>query len=207
MPPQRSKLRRTATLTGSFYDKSGAIGESALPSPTTTGFRDRDRDADMMSETTSTRGGDDSDDEYCLTGYGEMSTDEPFTLPPSPTQTIKYRYRAYRPKLARISKKYRAAANGGTGKTKSSAYHKSDYSSALSPYLDALAGRSPKRDFQALLQKYRDSAEGWRDSDTFSSPRKMYSSDKAWSPASTPSKTPASTPLRREGSRLGRAAF
>ena len=71
------------------------------------------------------RSDDDADDEYCLTGYGEMSTDEPFTLPPSPTQTIKYRYRAYRPKLARIHKKYRAAANGGTGKTKSSAYHKS----------------------------------------------------------------------------------
>ena len=146
MPPQRSKvsplqlfvgtdahvplqLRRTATLTGSFYDKSGAIGESALPSPTATSFRERARDVDMMSDTASTRGGgagdDDSDDEYCLTGYGEMSTDEPFTLPPSPTQTIKYRYRAYRPKLARIHKKYRAAANGGTGKTKSSAYHKS----------------------------------------------------------------------------------
>ena len=121
MPPQRSKvsplqlfvgtdahvslqLRRTATLTGSFYDKSGAIGESALPSPTATSFRERARDVDMMSDTASTRGGgagdDDSDDEYCLTGYGEMSTDEPFTLPPSPTQTIKYRYRAYRPKLA-----------------------------------------------------------------------------------------------------------
>lgn len=70
--------------------------------------------------------GADSDDEYTLTGYGEMSTDDQFMLPPSPTQTIKYRYRAYRPKLARLGKKYRNAANGRTPlKTKSSAYHPS----------------------------------------------------------------------------------
>ena len=81
-----------------------------------------------------------------------------------------------------------------------------DYSSILGPYLDGLAGRSPKRDFQALMQKYRESAEGWRDSDAYSSPRKL-TSENSWSSASTPSKTPASTPLRREGSRLGRPAF
>ena len=46
-----------------------------------------------------------------------------------------------------------------------------DYSSILGPYLDGLAGRSPKRDFQALMQKYRESAEGWRDSDAYSSPQ------------------------------------
>ena len=51
----------------------------------------------------------DSDDEHCLTGYGEVSTETPFMLPPSPTQTVKYRYRAYRPKRAGVSKKYRAA--------------------------------------------------------------------------------------------------
>ena len=43
----------------------------------------------------------DEDEEYTLTGYGELSAEAAFTLPPSPTQTIKYRYRAYRPKLAR----------------------------------------------------------------------------------------------------------
>ena len=72
------------------------------------------------------RAGDDSDDEYTLTGYGEMSTEGAFTLPPSPTQTIKYRYRAYRPKLARLArKKNRTTANGTPLKTKSSAYHTS----------------------------------------------------------------------------------
>ena len=139
--------------------------------------------------------GADSDDEYTLTGYGEMSTDDQFMLPPSPTQTIKYRYRAYRPKLARLGKKYRNAANGRTPlKTKSSAYHAaSDYASILGPYLSGFPGRSPKRDFQALMHKYRDSAEGWRDSDTSISPRKTYS-DKTWS-GSVPS-TPKTTPRR-----------
>ena len=71
----------------------------------------------------------------------------------------------------------------------------------LGPAFEGLTGRSPKRDFQALLQKYRESAEGWRDTEAYSSPSKTYS-DKAWSPAAAP----ASTPLRREGSRLGRNA-
>ena len=73
----------------------------------------------------------------------------------------------------------------------------------LGPAFEGLAGRSPKRDFQALLHKYRESAEGWRDTtEAYSSPTKTYS-DKAWSPAGTPT----ATPLRREGSRLGRNAF
>ncbi|KAI0801451.1 hypothetical protein C8Q74DRAFT_1242151 [Fomes fomentarius] len=204
MPPQRKALaRRTALLTASFYDSSGAIGDG-LPSPTTsTPSRrnpDRDFDLDCGYNTPSPRAGrgrgrsgDDSDDEYTLTGYGEMSTDGLFTLPPSPTQTIKYRYRAYRPKLARIGRKHRtAAANGRTPlKTKSSAYHTSDYASILA----GLSGRSPKRDFQALMQKYRESADGWRDSDTSISPRKTYS-DKTWS-AGSASVTPMGTPTRR----------
>ncbi|KAI1791980.1 hypothetical protein LXA43DRAFT_888186, partial [Ganoderma leucocontextum] len=210
--------------TGSFYDKSGAIGDTtAVASPTATSFRGRD-----TGDAASSRGDDSDDDdadEYCLTGYGEMSSDTPFMLPPSPTETVKYRYRAYRPKLARISKKYRAAANGGTGKTKSNAYHSKssspsalvmsscrqwltpvgastqDYASMLGPYFEGLTGRSPKRDFQALLHKYRESAEGWRDTESYTSPRKTYS------PAGTPTATPTSTPLRREGSRQGRNAF
>ena len=142
MPPQRSKvrfspfttsssagadhrvqLRRTATLTGSFYDKSGAIADSTVASPAATSVRDAD-----MADATSSRGGngrgggDDSDDECCLSGYGELSSDAMFMLPPSPTQTIQYRYPAYRTKLAKMNKKRHVAA-GGTGKTKSSAYH------------------------------------------------------------------------------------
>ncbi|RPD64587.1 hypothetical protein L226DRAFT_529035 [Lentinus tigrinus ALCF2SS1-7] len=200
MPPHRkNQIRRTATLTGSFYDKSGAINDG-LPSPTATSFRDRHRDFDRymddMRGGAAEDNGADSDDEYTLTGYGEMSTDDPFTLPPSPTQTIKYRYRAYRPKLAKLGKKYRTAANGRTPlKTKSSAYHPSDYSSVLGPYLSGLSGRSPKRDFQALMQRYRDSAEGWRDSDTSSiSPRKG-NLDRTWSASNAG--TPMSTPTRR----------
>ena len=144
MPPQRSKvcfplfttsssadadhrvqLRRTATLTGSFYDKSGAIADSTVASPAATSVRDAD-----MADATSNRGGNgrgggvDSDDECCLSGYGELSSDAMFMLPPSPTQTIQYRYPAYRTKLAKMNKKRHVAA-GGTGKTKSSAYHKS----------------------------------------------------------------------------------
>lgn len=224
-PQPQALARRTALLTASFYDRSGAIGDG-LPSPTTsTPSRrnpDRDFDLDCGYNTPSPRVGargrgrssDDSDDEYTLTGYGEMSTDELFTLPPSPTQTIKYRYRAYRPKLARIGRKHRTAANGRTPlKTKSSAYHTSvslcltfsmvvgtwgwltgankDYASILA----GLSGRSPKRDFQALMQKYRESADGWRDSDTSISPRKTYS-DKTWS-AGSASVTPMGTPTRR----------
>ncbi|KAM5538354.1 hypothetical protein V8D89_007956 [Ganoderma adspersum] len=204
MPPQRSKLRRTATLTGSFYDKSGAIADTSVASPAATSVRDAD-----MAEAASSRGrsggrgGDDSDDECCLSGYGEMSSDTMFMLPPSPTQTIQYRYPAYRTKLAKMNKKRRAAA-GGTSKTKSSAYHngKSDYASLLGPSFEGLTGLSPKREFQALLNKYRDSAEGWRDTDAHTPPRKTYS-DKAWSPAGTST----GTALRREGSRLGRNAF
>ncbi|KAI0706263.1 hypothetical protein C8T65DRAFT_652151 [Cerioporus squamosus] len=195
MPPHRkNQIRRTATLTGSFYDKSGAIADG-LPSPTTTSFRDRGRDFDVdMGAGKGGAGEDkgaDSDDEYTLTGYGEMSTDDPFTLPPSPTQTIKYRYRAYRPKLAKLGKKYRTAANGRTPlKTKSSAYHPSDYSSILGPYL---SGRSPKRDFQALMQRYRDSAEGWRDNDSSSiSPARKTPLSKTWSSGSN-----SGTPSRR----------
>ncbi len=136
-PQPQALARRTALLTASFYDRSGAIGDG-LPSPTTStpSRRNPDRDFDLdcgyntpsarMGARGRGRSGDDSDDEYTLTGYGEMSTDELFTLPPSPTQTIKYRYRAYRPKLARIGRKHRTAANGRTPlKTKSSAYHTS----------------------------------------------------------------------------------
>ncbi|KAM5534124.1 hypothetical protein V8D89_012215 [Ganoderma adspersum] len=196
MPPQRSKLRRTATLTGSFYDKSGAIADTtAVASPAATSVRDAD-----MAEAASSRagGGDDLDDECCLSGYGEMSSDTMFMLPPSPTQTIQYRYPAYRTKLAKMNKKRRAAA-GGTSKTKSSAYHngKSDYASLLGPSFEGLTGLSPKREFQALLNKYRDSAEGWRDTDAHTPPRKTYSS----------AATSTGTALRREGSRLGRNAF
>ncbi|KAI0746603.1 hypothetical protein C8Q80DRAFT_1271471 [Daedaleopsis nitida] len=196
MPPQRKALaRRTALLTGSFYDKSGAINDG-LPSPTVA--RNPDRDFDFYASTISQdAGGAGSDDEYTLTGYGELSTEDAFMLPPSPTQTIKYRYRAYRPKLARIGKKYRMSANGRTPlKTKSSAYHPSDYSAILGPYLPGMsAGRSPKRDFAALMHKYRDSAEGWRDSDTAISPRKTFT-DKAW-PASGATATSTSNLGRR----------
>lgn len=88
--------------TAAFYDKAGAIG-SPLPSPTGSSF---------------------GDDAYTLTGYGELSSESAFMLPPSPTQTIKYRYRAYRPKLARL-RKQRSSASKSSLKTKSSAYHPS----------------------------------------------------------------------------------
>ncbi len=82
-----------------------------------------------------------------------------------------------------------------------------DYVAMLGPAFEGLTGSSPKRDFRALMQKYRDSAEGWRDTESsYTSPRKTYS-DRTWSPAGTPTTTPTSTPLRREGSRLGRNAF
>ncbi|KAH9923152.1 uncharacterized protein BXZ73DRAFT_9991, partial [Epithele typhae] len=121
------------------------------------------------------------DEGYTLTGYGELSSDEPFTLPPSPTQTIKYRYCAFRPKakLARLgSKSARSRALAGL-KTSSSAYHAGSNVSfslahlpslsysrmcdtraqdALAQLLSGVSRGSPKRDFQALMNKYRESA-------------------------------------------------
>ncbi|RDX46728.1 hypothetical protein OH76DRAFT_1419980 [Lentinus brumalis] len=170
MPPHRkNQIRRTATLSGSFYDKSGAIGDE-LPSPTTTSFRDREYGMGRAGAGAWEDTGADSDDEYCLTGYGEMSTTEYlFGLPPSPTQTIKYRYRAYRPKLAKLGKKYRTAADGRTPlKTKSSAYHPSDF--ILGAYLSGMSGRASKGDFRALMQRYRESAEGVRDGESAVTP-------------------------------------
>ena len=70
-----------------------------------------------------------------------------------------------------------------------------DYASLLGPSFEGLTGLSPKREFQALLNKYRDSAEGWRDTEAHTPPRK------------TPAATSTGSALRREGSRLGRNAF
>ncbi|RDX46726.1 hypothetical protein OH76DRAFT_813156 [Lentinus brumalis] len=196
MPPHRKNhIRRTSTLTGSFYDKSGSIGDGQ-PSPTVTSFRERSFDMGSGKGGATEDTGADSDDEYCLTGYGEMSTDGPFTLPPSPTQTIKYRYRAYRPKLAKLGKKYRTAADGRTPlKTKSSAYHASDI---LGQYLSGTSGRSPKGDFRALMQRYRESAEGWRDGESASiSPARKTPLSKTWSSGSNSG--------RRAGSARGSA--
>ncbi|KAI0629706.1 hypothetical protein C8Q77DRAFT_1161272 [Trametes polyzona] len=148
MPPHRKPRRFLPTT--SFYDKAGAIADGSPPS----------------SPTTSSFGMDGMDDDaaYTLTAYGELSTtaERAFMLPPSPTQTIKYRYRAYRPKLARLAgRKHRSSAsasvlNGGPlkGKGKSSA----DYASILNAYLSGTPGQSPRRDFKALLQKCRDAA-------------------------------------------------
>ncbi|PIL31063.1 hypothetical protein GSI_05759 [Ganoderma sinense ZZ0214-1] len=206
MPPQRSKLRRTTTLTGSsFYDKSGAIGDTAAAaSSSATSLRDTEMtDAVATARGRAEGGNDTDDDECCLTGYGEMSSDAMFMLPPSPTQTIQYRYPAYRAKLAKMNKKRRAAA-GGTGKTKSSAYHnaRSDYASLLGPSFEGLTGLSPKREFQALLHKYRDSAEGWRDTESHTP-----GPSRKTTPAGASAAKSTGSALRREGSRLGRNAF
>ncbi|OJT06274.1 hypothetical protein TRAPUB_2854 [Trametes pubescens] len=153
MPPHRKPRRFLPTA--AFYDKAGAIG-SPLPSPTGSSF---------------------GDDAYTLTGYGELSSESAFMLPPSPTQTIKYRYRAYRPKLARL-RKQRSSASKSSLKTKSSAYHPSDYASILNAYLSGTPGQSPKRDFRALLQKCRETAaearQGERGGDAYATPRKAY---------------------------------
>ncbi|KAI0359217.1 hypothetical protein OH77DRAFT_1586852 [Trametes cingulata] len=179
MPPHR-KPRRFLTTASSFYDSAGAIADcvgTPLPSPTTTSGFNFPWNARRMSVDQPKGGESDGEDEYTLTGYGELSTEDAFMLPPSPTQTIKYRYRAYRPKLARLRGKYRSSASKGplqktTGK--SSTARPSDYAAILNTYLSGTPGRSPKRDFQALLQKYRDSADGWRDSDAYATPRKGY---------------------------------
>ena len=90
--------------------------------------------------------GYDSDDGgYTLTAYGEMSSEaDMFHLPPSPTQTIKYRYRAYRPKakLARLGGKSRAQAGG---KTTSSAYHHNSVRSLLTSPLPSVFISSTRR--------------------------------------------------------------
>ncbi|KAI0667111.1 hypothetical protein C8Q78DRAFT_1056590 [Trametes maxima] len=158
MPPHR-KPRRFLT-TASFYDSAGAIADgSPQPSPTASSFFWDGTGSGMNVDR-----GADSDDEYTLTGYGELSSEAAFMLPPSPTQTIKYRYRAYRPKLARL-RKLRSSASKAPLKAKSGAARVSDYSAILGAYLSGTPTRSPKRDFQALLQKYRDSGDGWRDRD------------------------------------------
>ncbi|KAI9061453.1 hypothetical protein FKP32DRAFT_945855 [Trametes sanguinea] len=125
MPPHRKPRRFLAAA--SFYDKSGAIADgSPQPSPTaSTFFYDPYGGAgpmDMVVDRAAESG--DEDDEYTLTGYGEMSAEDGFMLPPSPTQTIKYRYRAYRPKLARL-RKIRSSASKGPLKTKAGAHHHS----------------------------------------------------------------------------------
>ncbi|KAI0644929.1 hypothetical protein C8Q79DRAFT_1011061 [Trametes meyenii] len=170
MPPHR-KPRRFLT-TASFYDSAGAIADgSPQPSPTASSFF---WDGPGSSSGMNVDRGADSDDEYTLTGYGELSSEAAFMLPPSPTQTIKYRYRAYRPKLARL-RKLRSSASKAPLKAKSGAARVSDYSAILSAYLSGGASsRSPKRDFQVLLQKYRDSGDAWRDRDNepYVTPRK-----------------------------------
>ncbi|KAI0333328.1 hypothetical protein GY45DRAFT_1319956 [Cubamyces sp. BRFM 1775] len=215
MPPHR-KPRRILT-DASFYDKAGAIADgSPQPSPTaTTSFWDgsgsfygsRSGGSGLIARSGSgrmdvDRGAEsEDDDEYTLTGYGEMSTEAAFMLPPSPTQTIKYRYRAYRPKLARL-RKHRSSASAaassklaplGSLKAKAGAHHHtSEYAAILSAYLSGTPGRSAKRDFQALIQKYRDSADGWRDSgDAHATPRRGHALDAGGR---------ASTSVRRTGS-------
>ncbi|KAI0366713.1 hypothetical protein BV20DRAFT_1055377 [Pilatotrama ljubarskyi] len=183
MPPHR-KPRRFLTTTSSFYDSAGAIADyvgSPLPSPTTTSGFNYPWNARRLSVDNSKGGESDGEDEYTLTGYGELSTEDAFMLPPSPTQTIKYRYRAYRPKLARLRGKYRSSLSASKGpllKTtgKSGASRPSDYAAILQTYLSGTPGRSPKRDFQALVQKYCDSADSRRDRDDdgYVTPRKGY---------------------------------
>ncbi|OSC98412.1 hypothetical protein PYCCODRAFT_1523042 [Trametes coccinea BRFM310] len=225
MPPHR-KPRRFLT-TASFYDKSGAIADgSPQPSPTaSTFFWDAygQAGAGPMDVVVDRGAESDDDDEYTLTGYGEMSTEDGFMLPPSPTQTIKYRYRAYRPKLARL-RKIRSSASKGPLKVKAAGHHSSvrvcpshlrlwlalcvgrgangflvrqqEYIAILNAYLSGTPGKSAKRDFQALIQKYRDSADsGSRDADPYAIPRKGYA-DRAAS----------STSVRRTGSGLAYAA-
>ena len=51
---------------------------------------------------------------YTLTAKGELSPADAFTLPPSPTQTLKHRYRVYRPKLARQATKSRVSGKSTT---------------------------------------------------------------------------------------------
>ncbi|KAI0827677.1 hypothetical protein BC628DRAFT_1418296 [Trametes gibbosa] len=171
MPPHRKPRRFLSD--NAFYDKAGAIADGGSPpvSPTSSSF---------FWEGAGPIGGAvdkgaESDDEYTLTGYGEMSSESAFMLPPSPTQTIKYRYRAYRPKLARLRKQRSSASKGGL-KTKSNAYHSSEYASILHAYLSGTPGQSPKRDFRALLQKCRDSAESRLDraNEAYTTPRKSY---------------------------------
>ncbi|KAL7277573.1 hypothetical protein ACG7TL_008498 [Trametes sanguinea] len=196
MPPHR-KPRRFLT-SASFYDKSGAIADgSPQPSPTASTFfwdaygQGGAGPMDVVVD----RGAESDDDEYTLTGYGEMSIEDGFMLPPSPTQTIKYRYRAYRPKLARL-RKIRSSASKGPLKMKAAGHHSSEYIAILNAYLSGTPGKSAKRDFQALIQKYRDSADtGSRDADPYAIPRKGYA-DRAVS----------STAVRRAGSGLAYAA-
>ena len=109
-------------LSGSFYDRRGAIADSP-PSP---------RGGAGATPLAEEGSGDDGG--YTLTAYGELSPEEQrFTLPPSPTQTVKHRYRAFRPaaagkaKLARALGPKQARAQAGA-KTSSSAYHR-DHSS------------------------------------------------------------------------------
>ena len=75
-----------------------------------------------------------------------------------------------------------------------------DYASLLGPSFEGLTGLSPKREFQALLHKYHDSAEGWRDTELHTPSRKT-------TPAGTSAAKSTGSGLRREGSRLGRNAF
>ncbi|KAH9856745.1 hypothetical protein C2E23DRAFT_882061 [Lenzites betulinus] len=175
MPPYRKPRRFLSNA--AFYDKAGAIadGGSPQPSPTASSFF---WDGAGPFGGAADKGAE-SDEEYTLTGYGEMSSESAFTLPPSPTQTIKYRYRAYRPKLARL-RKQRSSASKGPLKTKSSAYHNSDYASILHAYLSVTPGQSPKRDFRALLQKCRDSVDALpenrfdRANEAYATPRRGY---------------------------------
>ncbi|KAI0764373.1 hypothetical protein BD413DRAFT_615819 [Trametes elegans] len=209
MPPVRKPRRFLAS--DSFYDKSGAIadGRSPPPSPTTptapyssrTRLDARDWDWDGARNGSGSGHGSvgmDEDDEYTLTGYGELSAEAAFTLPPSPTQTIKYRYRAYRPKLARGLRKLRSSASRGpasTLKTKAGGYH-SEYASLLNAYLSGTPGRgSSKRDFQALLQKYRESSGASIDAGNSSGGR-------GGDPYTTPRKGGGGSSVRRTGSTL-----
>ncbi|KAI8978220.1 hypothetical protein BD414DRAFT_466245 [Trametes punicea] len=187
MPPHRKPRRILATTT--FYDKAGAIADgSPQPSPTASTFWEGNARVGVGMNVVDK--GTESDDEYTLTGFGEMSTEDAFMLPPSPTQTIKYRYRAYRPKLARL-RKHRSSASKGPLKAKASAHRSSvrlnglsfrtdaavlkEYVAILNAYLST-PGKSPKRDFQALIQKYRDSAESWRDTNgsAYMTPKRSY---------------------------------
>ncbi|CDO72609.1 hypothetical protein BN946_scf184985.g28 [Trametes cinnabarina] len=174
MPPHR-KPRRYLT-TASFYDKAGAIADgSPQPSPTAATFFWNGGAGRGALEVVD-KGADSDDDEYTLTGYGEMSTDDAFMLPPSPTQTIKYRYRAYRPKLARL-RKVRSSASKGPLKMKAGGHHSSEYMAILNAYLSGTPGKSGRRDFQALIQKYRDSTADSgqsRDTDAYATSRKGY---------------------------------